>query len=46
MPKQQDVYSREWQNNIKSEDLSSSWAGDVFEKIDEDGGVYLSTIKE
>jgi hypothetical protein len=46
MPTQQDPYDKNWRDNINREYLSSSWAGDVLEKINEDGGVYLSTIKE
>jgi hypothetical protein len=46
MPKQQVLYSKKWQSKIKSEDLSSSWAGPVFDNYDEDGSVYLSTVRE
>ncbi|MEJ2351196.1 MAG: hypothetical protein P8Y03_15535, partial [Anaerolineales bacterium] len=46
MTVQQDLYDKNWRDNIKAEDLSSSWARDVLGKIDEDGGVYLSTIRE
>lgn len=46
MPTQQDLYDKNWRDNINTKDLSSSWVGDVLEKIAEDGGVYLSTIRE
>lgn len=47
MAKQQELYSNEWQNRIRTEDFfSSSWAKPVFDNFDESGWVYLSKIRE
>lgn len=42
----QQLYDDNWLNNVKSKNISSSWAEDVLRDIDGYGGIYLYKIRE